>query len=214
MKSVLDFLGVYFIVVPKGVNPAITLWNSSDYEKDITKIYSDDGNDVYRNTTAIPRFGLYWDIRDGVSDEESLRLIENQTVDFRNTLLIQEQLPEAIVPGTGFATLVSSGINDLTFEVQTDTPAVFYLSDTNFPGWHASVNGKNEQILQANYNFRAVFVPPGKSVIRFWYMPQSFKIGIVVSAIGLLLTAAFIVVHYINGGHKKRNGRESKAGIK
>ncbi len=214
MKYVLDFLGVSIVAIPKGTNPAITYWNTGAFEKDITKIYEGDGTDVYRNLTAFPRFSLYWDIRDGVSDAESLQLIENQAVDFRKTLLIQEQLPERFVAGTGSAVLVSSGLNELTFEVQTDTPAVLYVSDTNFPGWHASVNGKSTPILHANYNFRAVVAPPGKSVVRFWYMPRSVIIGAVVSATGLLLAAAFIVVDRIQGGHKKRNGTDGKTGFK
>ena len=203
MKSVLDFLGVYFIVVPKGVNPAITLWNNSQYEKDLTKIYEDEGNDVYQLLTAIPRFGLYWDIRDGVSDEESLQAIENQSVNFKNTLLIQEQLSETFVPGTGSADLVSSDLNNLSFRVQTDRPAVFYLSDGNFPGWHASVNGKETPVLHANYNFRGVLVPAGRSDIEFWYLPKSVIVGGIVSILGIVVTVGFVIVDNIIQSRKK-----------
>jgi len=203
MKSVLDFLGVNIVVVPKGANPATLLWNNSQYEKDITKIFEDDRSDVYRNLTAYPRFGLFYDARDNVADDQALEIIKNQSVDFRKTLLIQERLPSKVTDGTGSAELVYSDVNSLTFNVHSDSSAIFYLSDAFDEGWHASVNGKSESILHANYNFRAVLVPAGSSSVKFWYLPTSVIIGGVVSVLGLFATLGLVIIGNIKNSYKK-----------
>ena len=138
----MDFLGVSLIVVPKGEDPAITIWNDSRDERDLTKVYEDSANDVYRNTAAYPRFALYYGVRDGVSDTDALKLLAAPPFDLKNTLILQEKLPAPLQTGTGSATLLSSGINSLSFTTVTNKPALLYLSDAYDNGWHASVNGE------------------------------------------------------------------------
>jgi hypothetical protein len=206
MKYVMDFLGVNLIVASSGENPALSLWHDSLYQGDLTKVYSDADNDVYQNTTAYPRFNLYYSIQAGVSDAQALKIINSQSMDLRTTLLIQEKLSETFIQGTGSAKLISSGLNNLSFHVQTTKPAVFYLSDTYDAGWHATVNGKKATIYHADYNFRAVRVPAGNSTIQFWYMPASFILGGAVSVLGLLATVGYIVgANIINKRKNKSN---------
>ncbi len=193
MKYALDFLGVSIVAVGTGKNPALEYWNSPKYEKDITKIYSYEGNDLYRNVTAYPRFGLYFDIRDEVNDGEALSAIEHQSVDFTRTLLIKEHLGHEYTSGSGSAQLLSSGLNTLSFRVTSDKPAVFYISDTYFPGWHVSINGAKARLLHANYNFRAVEVPAGDSEVLFWYLPTSFLIGAAISAISIAVSVIMLM---------------------
>jgi uncharacterized membrane protein YfhO len=176
------------------------------YQGDLTKVYSDADNDVYQNTTAYPRFNLYYSIQAGVSDAQALKIINSQSMDLRTTLLIQEKLSETFIQGTGSAKLISSGLNNLSFHVQTTKPAVFYLSDTYDAGWHATVNGKKATIYHADYNFRAVRVPAGNSTIQLWYMPASFILGGAVSVLGLLATVGYIVgANIINKRKNKSN---------
>ena len=50
------------------------------------------------------------------------------------------------------------------------------LTDTNYPGWRAYLNGRRVPIATANYLFRGVIVPPGKNIVEFAYEPNSFRI--------------------------------------
>ena len=143
---------------------------------------------VYRNTGAFPRFGLYYEAQEVKSDEEALDNIANGSIDFRKIILLEEKLP-ILEPGTGSAKLINSTVNSLSFETKTNTPALFYISDTYFPGWEAKVNGKTQKIYRANYNFRAVLVPEGDSTVEFMYAPSSFRLGVVISVVSLLLVA-------------------------
>jgi len=63
------------------------------------------------------------------------------------------------------------------------------LLDTYFPGWIATVNGQPAKIYQADYNFRAVQLPAGKSTVSFSYQPLSLKVGVVLSVLAMVVLA-------------------------
>ena len=68
---------------------------------------------------------------------------------------------------------------------------MLFLADNYDKGWKASVDGKDTSILRANYTFRAIKINEGKHVVRFWYDPRSFKLGIYLAIggmVGILIT--------------------------
>ena len=194
LKRILDFAGTELVVVDKGKNPASEYFLSSRFEKDLTKVYEDEQFDVYKNNTVLPRFGLYYDVKQSVSDTVALQMLKNNEIDSSKTLIIDEALPTDIVVGTGSATLNSSTVNSLSFNVTTDTSALFYISDSYYPGWTASVNGTDTHIYRANYNFRAVSVPSGISTVTFQYQPSHWTlyVGIALLSFVVLIVLAFI----------------------
>jgi uncharacterized membrane protein YfhO len=52
------------------------------------------------------------------------------------------------------------------------------------------VNGEPAHIYRADYNFRAIAVQAGQSTVVFSYGPASFRIGMALSAVSLLLLGA------------------------
>ncbi|HUD46977.1 MAG TPA: YfhO family protein [Candidatus Baltobacteraceae bacterium] len=69
-------------------------------------------------------------------------------------------------------------------------PGYLLLLDTWFPGWSATVNGGPAPIYRADYNFRAVPLPAGKSTVAFSYRPASLRIGMYLCAAGVLVLCA------------------------
>jgi uncharacterized membrane protein YfhO len=43
------------------------------------------------------------------------------------------------------------------------------LTDNYYPGWKATIDGKNSEILRADYSFRGLVVTPGKHIIEFTF---------------------------------------------
>ena len=64
------------------------------------------------------------------------------------------------------------------------------LTDSYFPGWHASIDGVEAPILPADVAFRGVLVPPGTHQVTFEYAPASFSIGLALAAGALMGLAA------------------------
>jgi Bacterial membrane protein YfhO len=64
-------------------------------------------------------------------------------------------------------------------EVETPAASLLVISQTNYPGWHVSVNDKPAHLYQTSFAFQGVAVPPGRSrvVLEFWSARLMFSAG-------------------------------------
>ena len=76
--------------------------------------------------------------------------------------------------------------DEVVIELYSPKPGFLLLLDTYYPGWKAFVDAKPAKIYRANYNFRTVAVPSGKSTVHFKYQPLSLIIGIILCIIGIM----------------------------
>ena len=78
----------------------------------------------------------------------------------------------------------------MAIDVDASAPGFLFLADQYAPGWTATVDGAPAEILRANYAFRLVAVPAGRSEVVFRYRPRSLWIGGLIS----LVTALGVVL--------------------
>lgn len=77
-------------------------------------------------------------------------------------------------------------------------------------GWSAEVNGQPAEIYKANVGFMAVVVPEGESTIRFHYYTPGLTGGIILSAVGFGVFAAYVIGWSVVKRHRKeKNIREN-----
>jgi len=82
---------------------------------------------------------------------------------------------------------VSYRPNHVTVKTSQAGNGFLVLMDSYFPGWTVTVDGQERPILRANHYYRAVPLGPGAHTLEFDYFPEGFKVGLVVSAISLLI---------------------------
>jgi hypothetical protein len=87
-------------------------------------------------------------------------------------------------------TLVALWRNHYRLRVEAPRPGLVYCADSLFPGWSARVNDRPARILPANYAFRAVEVPAGRSEIELSYWPPGLTAGLALSALSLAVVGA------------------------
>jgi uncharacterized membrane protein YfhO len=85
----------------------------------------------------------------------------------------------------------------------TDT-GLLVLTEANYPGWRAEIDGEAIEIEQTDGLFRGVVVPEGEHEIVFAFRPLSFEIGRFISMIGLLVF--LIVLFYTTKSKASQNG--------
>jgi hypothetical protein len=146
---------------------------------------------AYENTRAFPR-ALYVPHIQVVPDREQLLwLLAWGWHDLRRIALVESDFPSGF---TGVAGNVQDGqvefVTDepehLVIRVDAPEPGFLFLSDQYFAGWHATVDRRPTPILRANYAFRLVEVPRGRSLVEFRYAPASIPIGAAVSGVTVL----------------------------
>jgi uncharacterized membrane protein YfhO len=83
--------------------------------------------------------------------------------------------------------------------VHVDAPQGAWLvyDDAYQPGWHASVDGREVPVYRADVAFKAVWVPAGAKVVRFWFRhganhALSYAIAVFGVVCALALVAAVV----------------------
>jgi len=121
------------------------------------------------------------EVRSGKFDPQKVLLLEKEPE------IVPNPEPENIKTGTNVSARITSYEPDeVKVETSLPRPGFLLLLDTYFPGWTANVNGHSARIYQADYNFRAVSLPAGKSTVRFSYRPKSLRLGLALSVTSLL----------------------------
>jgi hypothetical protein len=76
-------------------------------------------------------------------------------------------------------------------EVEAAAPSLVVISQTYYHQWRAFVDGRETNLLRANYAFQAVPVPQGRHHVRLVYVDHAFRIGCLISAGALFACMAF-----------------------
>ncbi len=70
------------------------------------------------------------------------------------------------------------GLNHIVYEANVSGEALAIFSEIYYPkGWVAAVDGKETEILRANFILRALEIPAGKHTIVFEFKPVAFTVG-------------------------------------
>ncbi|MDP3997076.1 MAG: YfhO family protein [Candidatus Andersenbacteria bacterium] len=83
----------------------------------------------------------------------------------------------------------------LTWQVNNESPGLFIVRDTWYPGWQASIDNLRVTISPWHNIFRSVSVPAGSHTITMTYRPFSVYFGLFLSLISwsaVILTSLFI----------------------
>ena len=103
-------------------------------------------------------------------------------------------VPEGRPGALQAARIVEYGPQRVVIETQAaDAPGLLVLSDAYYPGWRAEIDGRAAGILPTNVALRGVLLTGGPHRVVFQYDPRSFKIGLTVTALALILLTAIAV---------------------
>jgi hypothetical protein len=157
------------------------------------------GLNVYENSSAFPRV---WAVHDSlrVPDSQTARAtLASPEFHARKTVLFvgpeggaYEPLMACPDSSADRVVLALHGNNRVAVKASLACPGMVILSDTFYPGWRATLDGKPVTIEEADGMFRAVSVPAGEHVIEMKYRPLSVIGGGVLSLLaGLIAACAF-----------------------
>lgn len=123
------------------------------------------------------------------AEEGGVRVYENKLVMPRAWVQPDSQpLGDGIVP----AEIVDYSPNRILVSVnnQLGKPATLVLSEVNYPGWIAYVDGRRVTIDTAGGLFRSLPIDSGKHEVLFVFRPMTVYIGLAISLLSMMLSAA------------------------
>ncbi len=177
---------------PDLLNVQYTVRASSAGEPD--PIYSDRLWKVYRNPSACPRAWIVHRVTVEPSQQKTLSLLNETAFDPLKSAIISSSLSPALdAQAEGLQEEVrfdSYRPNRLEMTVRAGSRGLLVLSEVDFPGWQATVNGAESPIHKVDGLLRGVIVSGGESRIVFRYAPSSILIGGILTICAPLSTAA------------------------
>ena len=79
--------------------------------------------------------------------------------------------------------LTEYGPRQLKYESQSSVNGLAVFSEIYYPGWEATIDGQQKEILRANYILRALEIPAGNHTIEFTFKPRPYIVGNKVTSI-------------------------------
>ena len=81
----------------------------------------------------------------------------------------------------------------LAASVRPSGPAILAFTDRFHHGWTATAGGRPLEIVRVEYDFLGCRVDPGVEQVELRFAPRSFRNGVIVSAIGMVLLAGALL---------------------
>jgi hypothetical protein len=191
-KGFLDAMDVEFMAAPPGLTPlmlghGLAVARASTYMG------------LFYNPAHMGHAWVNYAVRRVHSEEEALDYVVGARFDPHHEVVLEE------APRTSFAERTTESVTrpfaehrtsptEVEFKVTLDRPGVFVVSESAYPGWEATVDGRESRWLQADYVLRAVELDAGSHRVLFEYRPASVRWGLRFSALGLAIIAALFLV--------------------
>jgi hypothetical protein len=187
------------------------------------------GVSVYENLRARPRAWLAAEVLTLPAESileaiKTGRLPDGRAFDPARTALVEELSPGGLTMSapnatTGAATNEARDVNDevtvaqssdtkMLVRVRAGADSFLILSDVYYPGWRATLDGREVRIYQTDYALRGVFVPAGEHTVEFTFAPTSLRVGASVSALAF---AAICLVALLIARRERANA--SRVGV-
>jgi hypothetical protein len=158
------------------------------------------GPGLFENRAALPRAWIAYDWTPASTPERALSALKGQRPqDDMRRPVIEGASPPASggepTPDPAPAQFTEDSDERVALRVDARRAGYLVLSDTYYPGWQATLDGRRADVRPADVAFRAVAIPAGRHTVAFEYHPWSVKLGGALSlaalaaiALGLLLT--------------------------
>ncbi|HEU4521448.1 MAG TPA: hypothetical protein VFT12_05560 [Thermoanaerobaculia bacterium] len=150
--------------------------------KPVTSIASSDGRPVHLYANPHARRVRFASRAVVADDDGAMRMLQEPFE------------PDRVVLAEGTASMgcggrvvsVEAATDRVAAVVEAGCPGYVVFADTWFPGWRATVDGRDVSIRRADYAFSAVAVGAGRHRVEKIYRPQSVLWGAIGSAVSLL----------------------------
>jgi len=123
----------------------------------------------------------------------SVYVLENPK--YKDRVRIENNLGEIV----GSAQIVKYSPNEVLVNYTATENANLVLMDTYTHDWKAQINSTDVDINKYFEIFRTVEIPSGSGTVRFYYQPQAFKLGLIISLISLGIwifsTGVYLVIN-------------------
>jgi hypothetical protein len=149
---------------------------------------------VYESSDVLPRAFLVGEAEYAGNRKEALDLVAGEGFDPRRQVILEGPSGNSGSAGpAGDVTVTSYAAERIALSARVNAAGAWLvLSEMDYPGWTARVDGASARILRANSILRALRLPAGEHTVVFEYQPESLRHGLQLTAAGGLLLVSML----------------------
>jgi hypothetical protein len=171
----------------------------SSLSNNLQPIADYNGYTLYKNISAFNRAFMVYHYLIADDQQQTLDLLKAYSGQLKNTAIVFRKDIQAMpltmnTQGTYTIDFTKYSPESITISCTTSHPGLFFISNTYFPGWHATVDGESTKVLRVDYAFQGLWLTQGSHTIELKYAPSSFKYGVLLSIIGIISLIGFYII--------------------
>jgi uncharacterized membrane protein YfhO len=160
LSKISDMLGTKFILS----------LNDRNDEK-LSLVFTDGIIKVYQNKQALPRAFFVDSTYIADSKQSAINAMFEPNYQLSSRAVVEEVKDKSLFKnnwGVGAVSIKDYQDNKVILETKNEKEGFLVLTDSYYPSWHATIDGKETKIYITNFNFRGIIVPKGKHKIEFY----------------------------------------------
>jgi len=162
--------------------------------KNFSLVYSQNNWKIYNYSAALPRFFLASSYQTYTTASDFSAKFFANSFDIKKTLLLERGFNRPMSATKMESHLISYTPNTIVIRTRSNGAALLFLSDTYYPGWIVTIDGKQEPIYKTDYAFRSVLVPAGEHRVMFSFRSQSFILGFYISIVCIIVVMVYFFI--------------------
>jgi hypothetical protein len=159
---------------------------------DPNPIYQDSFWKIYENPVALPHAWVVHNIRYQASDKDVLEDLSGHPGELRRAAFMSTYIGKSLeLPSggdEGDVRITSYEPNRISAQVHTSASGLVVMSEMFYPGWRATVNGKESRIYKVDYLLRGIVVPAGESKVGLFFSPLILWAGFSITVLTFVAT--------------------------
>jgi len=151
-----------------GVKYVLSLTDVRDIN--FKKVFVEGTTQIYENKKVMPRAFFTETTHYMKSKQDDINFLFAYKNDLLTNATIEENGPSKSKWDfiNGRVKISNYSENKVTLETQNSGDGFLVLTDSYYPTWHATIDGKETKIYLTDYNFRGIVVPKGNHKIEFY----------------------------------------------
>ncbi|MBP7654033.1 YfhO family protein, partial [Candidatus Dependentiae bacterium] len=167
------------------------------------KCISENNNILYEFKNFLPRFTAVKRARFCNDKNEIYNIISNDTGFVPETEILFLNEDKSVCDNINSDMTLNSHINiiennnnAIKLKIENSSPALILWSNKFSEDWQIFVNSQKTKMYRANWIFSCFKIPAGKNIVELKYSPVIYKISLLLTCAGLILSLLFLIFKF------------------
>lgn len=152
---------------------------------------------IFQNDLSVPRSYLSFQTEKVTTIEQLYRKLNQKDFIKQKKTLVENDnfVLNSNGKGEGLVNITSGSDTEIVMETQSDRESILVLTDSQYPGWHAYIDGREANIETVNLIQKGILLPEGVHRVVFSFKSSSFEVGKIITTVTFFITSLMVFLY-------------------